>query len=77
MNNNVFGDWLKQEREERRMTQAELAARIKTTQADISRLENGTRQPLVTELAPIFRALGLNPSVAWGVLEEFAWPDEK
>lgn len=53
-----FGDILKQKREERRMTQADLAERIGTTQQNINSYETGYKVPplrVVVEAADVFR----------------------
>ncbi|MBD5130565.1 MAG: helix-turn-helix transcriptional regulator [Ruminococcaceae bacterium] len=53
-----FGDILKRKREERRMTQADLAERIGTTQQNINSFETGYKIPplrVVVAAADLFR----------------------
>ena len=46
-------------RNEQHMTQTELAARTGITQADISRIENGTRNPSLAMVKRIAEGLGM------------------
>lgn len=46
-------------RNEQHITQKELAARTGITQADISRIENGTRNPSLAMLKRLAKALGM------------------
>ncbi len=53
-----FGDILRQKREERRMTQTDLAERIGTTQQNINSYETGYKVPplrVVVAAADVFR----------------------
>ena len=53
-----FGDILRRKREERRMTQADLAERIGTTQQNINSFETGYKIPplrVVVAAADVFR----------------------
>ncbi len=53
-----FGDILKQKREERRMTQADLAQRIGVTQQNVNSYETGYKIPplrVVVAAADVFR----------------------
>lgn len=53
-----FGDILKQKREERRMTQADLAQRIGITQQNVNSYETGYKIPplrVVVAAADVFR----------------------
>ena len=53
-----FGDILRQKREERRMTQADLAQRIGITQQNVSSYETGNKIPplrVVVAAADVFR----------------------
>jgi DNA-binding XRE family transcriptional regulator len=52
-------------REERKFTQAELAARAHTTQSAIARLESGTVTPRLDLLQKIATALGLRLNVGF------------
>lgn len=53
-------------REEANLSQAELAERIGTSQAAISRVENGTGNPSVKTLARIAQALNQSLSISIG-----------
>ena len=53
-----FGDILRQKREERRMTQTDLAQRIGTTQQNVNSYETGYKVPplrIVVAAADVFR----------------------
>ncbi len=53
-----FGDILRQKREERRMTQTDLAERIGTTQQNVNSYETGYKVPplrVVVAAADVFR----------------------
>lgn len=53
-----FGDILRQKREERRMTQTDLAQRIGTTQQNVNSYETGYKVPplrVVVAAADVFR----------------------
>lgn len=53
-----FGDVLKQKREERRMTQADLAERLGVTRQNVSNYETGYKMPplrVVVAAADVFR----------------------
>jgi transcriptional regulator with XRE-family HTH domain len=52
---------LQELREERLMTQAELAGRAGITTATISRIENGRRQPTFATIKKLALALGVAP----------------
>lgn len=55
----AIGEAIKRVRQEQRLSQAELAARSRLTQATISRIESGTRQGDLQTLALIAAGLGL------------------
>lgn len=59
---------LKETRQEKAVAQTELAQRLGTTQAFISKVERGERRLDVVELVEIFEALGIAPE-AW--MKEF------
>lgn len=53
MNDNVFGEWLREELKKKYMTQNELALRIETNGAHISRIVNGKLYPSWTTIQKI------------------------
>lgn len=52
---------LRRARQERELSQAELARQLKMTQAQIARIENGLTDPRLSTLTELARALGLEP----------------
>ena len=52
---------LRRARQERDLSQAELARQLKMTQAQIARIENGLTDPRLSTLTELARALGLEP----------------
>ena len=57
MNDNVFGEWLREELKKQHMTQNELALRIETNGAHISRIVNGKLYPSWTTMKKILEVL--------------------
>lgn len=57
------GQMLRDTRREARMTQAELAAKLKVTKSYISRIENGVITPSVTMFFRIIDALGMRVEI--------------
>ena len=53
-----IGENIKRARQERGMTQAQLAEAIEITQKDVSRWENGSRKPSLEKFVQICKALG-------------------
>ena len=60
MDNLQFGSFVAQLRKERNMTQKELAERTGINQADISKLENGTRNPSLKLLKRLADGMGMD-----------------
>lgn len=58
----AFGDLLKKARLKAEMSQESLAFQAELDRTYISLLENGKRQPTLTTLFALSKALGLNPS---------------
>ena len=54
-----FSDKIKYQREQNHLTQKELAERTGINQADISKLENGTRNPSVNLLKRLAEGMGM------------------
>ena len=52
---------IRRSRTERGLSQAELARRLKMTQAQIARIETGLTDPRISTLTELARALGLEP----------------
>ena len=59
MKNHVMGRMLAQFREERGLTQFELAKRAKVTQGYIAQLEAGDKTPSLATLRKLSKALGI------------------
>jgi transcriptional regulator with XRE-family HTH domain len=57
----IVGSNVKRRREELKLTQQDLAARLGVNQSYISGLENGKRSPLLATLAEISEALQVEP----------------
>lgn len=57
---NAFGQELRRIREDRKMSQDELAEKCGTTQGNIGHLENGRQRPKAETLYAISRALGVD-----------------
>ena len=60
LNKIAFGSFLAQLRREKGMTQKELAERTGIDQADISKLENGTRNPSLKLLKRLADGMGMD-----------------
>lgn len=58
----MFGEYLKQYRIEKGMTQAELAGKLSVSQNAISQYEAGKRHPPISRIAHIAKALGCSVS---------------
>jgi transcriptional regulator with XRE-family HTH domain len=65
-----IGSTLRRHREEQGLTQAELAARVTTSQATVARIERGARAPSVTMLERLFAVLGWRVRLALVPLDE-------
>ena len=59
IDNEKFGKFITELRKEKNLTQKELAARTGIDQADISKLENGTRNPSLKLLKKLASGLGM------------------
>lgn len=70
-----IGRLVKDARCERRLTQAELAEMVGTTQAAISRLERQRLSPTVDTLVRVFDALGLRMGLSLEPVE--TWVDDQ
>lgn len=57
--NEAFGEWLRRQRKEKRLTLRAVAARSKLGIGHLSLLENGKRKPKVESLAPLALAIGV------------------
>ncbi|KUO95815.1 helix-turn-helix domain-containing protein [Ferroacidibacillus organovorans] len=55
----AFGEWLRRQRKEKRLTLRSVAAKSKLGIGHLSLLENGKRKPKVESLAPLALALGI------------------
>jgi transcriptional regulator with XRE-family HTH domain len=64
----AFGDLLKRLREERALSQAQLALESEVDQTFISLLERGRRQPTLTTLFALCDALRIEPDAVVGTL---------
>lgn len=60
MNQYVTGSMIKQSREAKRMTQAELAAALKVSDKAVSKWETGRSYPDITLIEPLAKALGVS-----------------
>ena len=62
---------LREVRERRFVTQAELSNRTGLTVANISRIENGVQRPRISTVRKLAKALGVEPEelVEWGPTE--------
>jgi len=64
MNNDIQSDIirvLRQARKEQSLSQAELARRLRMTQSQIARIENGLTDPRLSTVTELSRALGFEP----------------
>jgi transcriptional regulator with XRE-family HTH domain len=67
----TMGEKIVRARRQRRWSQAELAARVQVTQAEISRLENGVqRNPTTDVLRQLAITLGMSMDYLAGLYEE-------
>lgn len=69
-----IGATLRRHREQQGLTQAELAARVSTSQATVARIERGDRAPSVAMLERLFVVLGHRVRLA---LEPLEGPDQQ
>lgn len=58
-----FGPWLKYALAKQKMTQRDLADKLYTTEASISRYVNGGRQPRKEQLNAIMKAMGYHTEI--------------
>lgn len=58
-----FGPWLKYALAKQKMTQRDLADKLYTTEASISRYVNGERQPRKEQLNAIMKAMGYHTEI--------------
>jgi len=58
-NMQIMGLVIKEKRKELNLTQKELSERTGITQADISRIENGTRNPSLEMVKRLARGMGM------------------
>lgn len=65
-----IGSTLRRHREQQGLTQAELAARVATSQATVARIERGDRAPSVAMLERLFAVLGHRVRLALEPLDE-------
>ena len=70
----AIGEWLKNERSRRRMTQTELGAKLGRNQRYVSRLESGQQKMDLVEFAVICRALNKEPVETFRQLQR-SWGD--
>ena len=62
----VFGENMRKAREEKGLTQEQLAEILKTKQNTISRWENGEREPSLEMVVKIARSLDCDPNYLLG-----------
>jgi transcriptional regulator with XRE-family HTH domain len=65
-----FAERLRALRLEKLLTQVELAERIESTPTEVSRWEQGHRQPQLRMMRRLCDALGVEPSALLGTTEE-------
>ncbi len=70
----TFQQTFKELRQEKGLTQAQLAERLKYTQGNISGWENGTVEPKATALTVIAEFFGVSIEYLLGVTDEFNIP---
>ena len=70
-----FSDKIKFQREQNHLTQKELAERTGINQADISKLENGTRNPSVNLLKRLAEGMGMSLKIAF-VPKQNVWSNK-
>lgn len=65
---------LKQAREDRDMSQADLAAALGTTKQQVSKYETGAQEMAASRLAAVCRILGVSADYLLGLPEDLARP---
>lgn len=65
---------LRQLREDRDMTQAELAAMLGTTRQQVGKYETGRQEMTAGKLAALCRALGVSADYLLGLPKGLPWP---
>ena len=65
---------LRQLREDRDMTQAELAAMLGTTRKQVGKYETGRQEMTAGKLAALCRALGVSADYLLGLPKGLPWP---
>lgn len=65
---------LKQAREDRDMSQADVAAALGTTKQQISKYETGTQEMTASRLAAVCRILGVSSDYLLGLPQGLDWP---
>ena len=65
---------LRQLREDRDMTQAELAAMLGTTRQQVGKYETGRQEMTAGKLAALCRALGVSADYLLGLSKGLPWP---
>lgn len=66
----VFGRILQEKRQEKGLSQEQLAQRCNLDRTYISLLERGLRQPTINSLFNISKGLGISPSVFIKLIED-------
>lgn len=59
--NNAFGNFIREKRQSKGLSQMELASSIGLTQSHFSRLESGERSADLAMMINLFRELNVNP----------------
>lgn len=70
----AFNERLREIREDADLTQADVAAILRTTRQQVGKYETGTQEMTVSKLAAICRALGVSADYLLGLPHGLRWP---
>ena len=75
--NETMGQIIRRLRKERNLTQEELAEQLNITYQAVSRWENGTGMPDISQVVPLARVFGVSTDVLFGIYDTDAVADKE